>query len=110
VDERDPTDYRFLLANERTFLAYLRTALALQIAGAGVIQFLTRGHDVVRLGLGLALVLTGSLLAVIGYFRWRGTERAIRSNRDISSMQGAVWVAAVVVVAPLAAAVVLALT
>jgi putative membrane protein len=110
VAERDPVDYRFLLANERTFLAYLRTALALQIAGAGVIQFLTRGHEAVRLGLGLVLVLTGSVLAVIGYFRWRSTERTIRSGREIASMHGAIWVAAVVVVAPLVAAVVLALT
>jgi len=32
VAERDPVDYSSILANERTFLADLRTALALQIA------------------------------------------------------------------------------
>ena len=43
-----PVDYRYLLANERTFLAYLRTALSLQVAGLGVLQFLTHGSDAVR--------------------------------------------------------------
>ena len=45
-------DYRFLLANERTFLAYLRTALSLQVAGLAVLQFLTKGHSSLRLTLG----------------------------------------------------------
>ena len=57
----EPVDYRFLLANERTFLAYVRTALALQVAGLGVLQFLTHGHDAVR-PLGLVLVLAGSFV------------------------------------------------
>ena len=37
----DP-DARFLLANERTLLAYVRTALTLQAGGIGVLQFVTR--------------------------------------------------------------------
>ena len=41
----EQADYRFLLANERTFLAWVRTALSLQIAGLGVLQFLTHGHE-----------------------------------------------------------------
>ena len=32
-------DYRFSLANERTLLAWVRTALALDVAGLGVIRF-----------------------------------------------------------------------
>ena len=73
-------DYRFLLANERTFLAYVRTALALQIAGLGVLQFLTHGHDAVRYRLGLALVVAGSFLGVSGYRRFTANERAIRAG------------------------------
>jgi len=59
VDEH--VDYRFLLANERTFLAYIRTALALQLAGLAVLQFLTHGHQGLRLALG---VLPASVCAV----------------------------------------------
>ena len=54
-----PVDYRFLLANERTFLAYVRTALALQVAGLGVLQFLTQARDGLRVGLGVLLVGSG---------------------------------------------------
>jgi putative membrane protein len=43
-----PVDARFLLANERTFLAYVRTALSLQVAGLAVLQFLTEADQVVR--------------------------------------------------------------
>ncbi len=32
-------DYRFTLANERTFLAWIRTALALMAGAVGVDQF-----------------------------------------------------------------------
>jgi putative membrane protein len=53
MSDDGPVDYRFLLANERTFLAYVRTALSLQIAGLGVLQFLTNGHNVLRLVLGV---------------------------------------------------------
>ncbi len=65
--EDEQVDYRFLLANERTFLAWIRTALSLQIAGLGVLQFLTHGHDFVRYTLGIGLVLAGSYVGLTGY-------------------------------------------
>jgi putative membrane protein len=103
-------DYRYLLANERTFLAYLRTALALQVAGLAVLQFLTRGHAALRLELGLALVVVGSYVGLVGFLRWRSNERAIRSGGPMQSSR-ATWVIAVAVVAiPLVAAVVFTLT
>ena len=42
-------DYRFSLANERTFLAWLRTGLALVGGGFAVDQFLPRLHETLRL-------------------------------------------------------------
>ena len=100
-------DYRFLLANERTFLAYVRTALALQVTGLGVLQFLTHGHSSVRYTLGLVLVLAGSALGCAGYRRFRTNERAIRAGVDIGGSGSATLLAAAVVLVPLLAAVVL---
>ncbi len=105
-----PVDYRFLLANERTFLAYVRTALSLQVAGLGVLQFLTGGHDAVRIGLGLVLVLTGAIVGVAGYQRFRTNERAIRAGGEIHTARATSVVTIAIAVVPLVAAVVLALS
>jgi len=105
---REPVDARFLLANERTYLAYTRTALSLQIAGLGILQFLTQGHGSVRYLLGTALVATGSYLGVAGYRRFRSNDLAIRAGVDIGTSRASGVVAAAVAVLPLSAAVVLA--
>jgi len=51
----DQPDYRFTLANERTFLAWIRTALALLAAGVAVVQLTGLGSPVLRLAAGLVL-------------------------------------------------------
>ena len=103
-----PVDARFLLANERTFLAYTRTALALQVAGLGIMQFLTQGHLSVRYYLGVALVAAGSFLGLAGYRRYLNNDRAIREGHDIGHAHASVVVAAAVAVVPLTAGVALA--
>ena len=103
----DPVDNRVLLANERTFLAYVRTALSLQVAGLGVLQFLTHGHGLVRYGLGLVLVAAGSYLGLAGYRRFRSNERAIRAGDDIGPAGTVSVLAGAVVLVPLVAAVAL---
>ena len=105
----EPVDYRYLLANERTFLAYVRTALALQVAGLGVLQFLTNGTDAIRFALGLALVLAGSGLGLTGYQRFRANERAIRSGAEMPTARLTLALTLAIVVVPAAAAVGLAL-
>ena len=104
--EQEPgrADYRFLFANERTFLAYVRTALALQVAGLGALQFLTQGHHVVRFGLGIALVATGSFTGIAGLRRMRANERAMRAGEDIRISPLSTVVVTVVVTIPLLAA------
>ena len=78
VEEFEP-DYRFTLANERTFLAWLRTALALLAAAVAVVQlvpqFSVPGVRQVVGGLlaGLAVVTAGA-----GLLRWEQVDRAIR--------------------------------
>lgn len=74
----DP-DYRFTLANERTFLAWIRTSLALIAAGAAVTSLLPRlGAQGTRAALGLLLLLLGMTVAAASYRRWDRNERALR--------------------------------
>lgn len=58
-EEGDTPDYRFSLANERTFLAWIRTALALIGGGFAVDQFLPDLAWGVRAGLALGLLAAG---------------------------------------------------
>ena len=104
-----PADHRFLLANERTFLAYVRTALALQVAGFAVLEFLTQGYDFVRLLLGMVLILVGSALGGVGLRRYRLNDAAIRSGGELASSKVPAALAAVIVIAPAAAGVLLVL-
>jgi putative membrane protein len=77
-------DYRFSLANERTFLAWIRTGLALVGGGLACAQFL-RPLAVPHLRelLALALVLLGGVVAVRAIDRWARAERAIRLRQDL---------------------------
>jgi putative membrane protein len=76
-DVGEAPDYRFTLANERTFLAWIRTSLAMMAAGVAVVQFVP-GLDLVRHALGLWLILLGGLLAGVSYAHWQRNERAMR--------------------------------
>ena len=76
----DP-DYRFSLANERTFLAWVRTALALLAGGVAVVTILPGfGPDGSRRLLGLLLMAFAAAVAGTSYFRWERTERAMRQG------------------------------
>ena len=71
----DP-DARFLLANERTLLAWVRTSLALQAGGVGVLNFAS--SMTFNRVIGLALILAGAAAASSGYYRYRAADQAIR--------------------------------
>lgn len=79
----DP-DYRFTLANERTFLAWLRTGLALLAGAVGLASLV---HDFGPRGVRIAitvLLLALSLTVTVGaYVRWDRAERALRENRSL---------------------------
>lgn len=74
---RDP-DPRFALANERTFLAWNRTALALIGGGLAAGQLLDFESRLARLAVALPPILLGLLLVLASYRRWRANERALR--------------------------------
>jgi putative membrane protein len=76
---REP-DPRFTFANERTFLAWSRTALALVVAGLGIVQLLPPfpGVPVGRHLLGVPLIVLGAVLAIVAYGEWVRNQRALR--------------------------------
>ena len=81
--EEEP-DYRFTLANERTFLAWIRTALALIAGGIAVVQFVPSfGIPGVRHGLSVVLTAGGGLLAALAVRRWRQGQTAMRRHADL---------------------------
>ncbi len=93
-------DYRFTLANERTFLAYLRTALALDAGGLAVVQFLTGlATPQARRATGAFLAVSGLVAAVAGYRRWRANQRAMRLGRPLPPSSVPLTLAVVVALA-----------
>ena len=83
VDSRP--DARFSFANERTFLAWIRTALALVVAGLAITQLLPPFRDIPggRRIVGVPLILLGATLAFTSYRKWAGNERALRLGQPI---------------------------
>jgi putative membrane protein len=79
VEDRIDIDIRFLLANERTLLAWLRTALALLAGGVALVQ--VAGSGAARSAVGIGLLVLGSAAGVIGYLRYRAAGHAIRVGR-----------------------------
>ena len=81
--EHEP-DYRFTLANERTFLAWLRTSLSLLAAGVAVVQLLPEfSVPGMRGVLGAFLVALAVVTAAGGVLRWRQVESAIRRDEPL---------------------------
>jgi len=79
-------DYRFSLANERTFLAWIRTGLALLAGGVLLHQFSTQlTPHIVVLALAVLLGALSALLSLLAYFRWRANEIAMRLGRPLPS-------------------------
>jgi len=93
ADSRDPVsdddgtepDPRFTFANERTFLAWSRTALALVVAGLGIIQLLPPFPGVPwgRHVLGVPLIVFGAVVAVTAYSEWVTSQRAMRRGEPL---------------------------
>ena len=82
----DEPDVRFSYANERTFLAWIRTALGLVTAGLAITQLLPPfdlpgGRRLV----GLPLIALGVMVSLLSYHHWQANERAMRLGRSLPS-------------------------
>ena len=85
ADDGTEPDPRFTFANERTFLAWSRTALALVVAGLGVVQLLPPFPGVPwgRHVLGVPLIVFGAVVAVVAYAEWVKSQRALRRGEPL---------------------------
>jgi putative membrane protein len=105
-DDREP-DYRFTLANERTFLAWIRTSLALLAGGVAVDALAETLSSGVRTTLAVAAVGLSLVLTAASYLRWRRVQDAMRAGRALPHPYAVPLLATGVVVVAGAVAVVL---
>jgi putative membrane protein len=77
-------DPRFTLANERTFLAWIRTSLALLAGGIAIEAFTADLFlEPVRKGLAVVLLLLGMMLSAGSAVRWLRVERSMRQRAPL---------------------------
>jgi len=109
--ETEP-DARYTFANERTFLAWTRTALAFILAGLGIVQLLPPFPGVPwgRHLLGVPLIAIGAIIAVVGYREWASNQRALRRREPVRRSPVPRLLAAAIVCMAIITAVVLLLS
>ena len=75
---------RFTYANERTFLAWNRTSLALVTAGLAITQLLPAfDFPGGRRLIGLPLIALGTVTAFLSYRHWQENDRAMRERKPL---------------------------
>jgi putative membrane protein len=103
-DQAQPTDaaagridVRFSYANERTFLAWNRTALALVTAGLAITQLLPPFHvPGGRRMIGIPLIVLGIVIALVSLRQWRLNEKAMVAGDPLPSSPLPVLIALVI--------------
>jgi putative membrane protein len=76
-------DPRFSLANERTFLAWIRTSLALIAGGVAIDAVAVPLPGWVRVATAVVLLVLGVLVPALSWRHWAATERALRLGRPL---------------------------
>jgi inner membrane protein YidH len=93
AEEREP-DYRLIFANERTFLAWQRTALGLLAAAVALVQLVPEltvpgARRVLGVGLAALAVFTSGM----GLLRWRQGDRAMRRGEPLPRHPSPIYLA-----------------
>ena len=86
-------DPRFSLANERTFLAWVRTSLALLAGGVALDAVELDGPAGLQAALAAGLVVLGLLGAAVAWVRWAAAERAMRLRQPLPGTAALAWLA-----------------
>ena len=101
-------DPRYSLANERTFLAWIRTALGMLAAAAGLLAIDLPWPEFAVQGIASLLAVVAGTSACLAWIRWRHVEEAMAHDRPMPGSRAHVLLA-VTVGAVAGAVVVLAL-
>ncbi|ACV08052.1 protein of unknown function DUF202 [Jonesia denitrificans DSM 20603] len=80
---QDP-DPRFSLANERTFLSWVRTSLALIAAGVALEALDVPAHPTARIIVSVIFLVLGGLIPVYAWLTWAYNERSLRTDRPLA--------------------------
>jgi putative membrane protein len=85
MSEGESPDPRLTLANERTFLAWIRTSLAMIAGGVGIEAFVDDTiPNWLRATVACVLLVIGIALALGSFLRWRAAEAAMRRDEEIT--------------------------
>ncbi len=79
-------DPRFSLANERTFLAWVRTSLALLAGGIALEALKVPTQSGLRLSAALVLIALGLIAIAQGWVSWARTERSLRRGSALPGL------------------------
>jgi putative membrane protein len=87
-------DYRFTMANERTFLAWQRTALGLLAAAVALEQLVPEmAVPGARRLLGVGLAVLAILTSGMGLLRWHQADHAMRRDEPLPRHPSPVYLA-----------------
>jgi putative membrane protein len=109
-DEHD-LDYRFTLANERTYLAWLRTALGLLAGAVALVHVVPKdgeNADNAEKSIGIALALLGISVVLASIRRWQVVQRAMERHENLPVSRAPIYLGVAVVALGVAVIVLLA--
>ncbi len=95
-------DPRFTLANERTFLSWIRTALAIIAAGVAIEELQVGDNPMLRTLAALLMILGGAVMAVYSFYRWKKSERAMREQKPLPAFKAGAVVSGLTALAAIA--------
>ncbi len=104
-------DYRFTLANERTYLAWLRTALGLLAGAVALVHLVPQAGDEAdnaERSIGFALALLGIAVTLGSMRRWQTVQRAMQRHENLPASRAPIYLGLAVVAVGIAVVVLLA--